>query len=123
MTEQKSILIVDDENDILSSMQILLEGEGYFVLTAFSGEDALEKIGHHHIDLVITDVRMPGMDGFKLIEEIKKRTPDTKIMVMTGHANVIDAKALSFRLGASDFLSKPFEDILVFVQRIRTILS
>jgi len=105
---EKGILIVDDEKDIRQLLyQALTQMGGYRVEVAKDGEEALQKIENSKFDLVLTDMRMPKMDGLQLVKEISKKRPEIATVVMSGHGS-IDAALEAVRRGASDFLSKPF---------------
>ncbi|HHT9114415.1 MAG TPA: HD domain-containing phosphohydrolase [Candidatus Wunengus sp. YC65] len=91
-----TILIVDDEENILKSLERLLEDEGYKMFFANSGDNGLEIIKREDIQMVISDHRMPGMDGIKFLSEIKKILPDTMRIMLTGYADVdIAVKAIN----------------------------
>lgn len=105
---QKGILIVDDEKEIRQLLsQALTQMGGYRVEVAENGEEALAKVEKNNFDLVLTDMRMPKMDGLQLVNELSKRHPEIATVVMSGHGS-IDAALEAVRRGASDFLSKPF---------------
>jgi len=101
------ILVVDDEEIICQQLQRLYGYSGYAVQTADSAEAALQRLEKKDIDLVVTDVRLPGMSGVDLTMEIKKSYPDVPVIVMTGHA-AIDCAVEVLKNGASDFIVKPF---------------
>jgi len=105
-----SILVVDDEPIILKSMDAMLRAEGYTVALARSAEEAVDKIGAQPFDLVLTDVAMPGMSGIDLIKQVRARTPDTVMIMITGYGNIEDA-VTCIKLGAYDYLTKPLNDI------------
>ena len=107
----KNILLVDDNHLVVKSLHKLLEGEGYIVATAESGQAALDIISHKTFDLIITDIRMPGINGVETVEKIKQLTKDKKeipIIFITGYT---DSKAFeeAKKLKASDFIYKPFD--------------
>jgi signal transduction histidine kinase/CheY-like chemotaxis protein len=102
------ILVVDDEVIVTSLIRDALEDEGYEIETASSGESALELVNQHHFDLVISDIRMPRMDGIELIKRIREHLPNISIIFMTGYANLQSAKN-AIKQGASDYIMKPFE--------------
>jgi CheY-like chemotaxis protein len=110
MTLKRDILIVDDESDVLDFLKSGLHTykDRLNVHTASSGEEALRIIDELQIALVITDIRMPGMDGFELILNVRKRNPDTRFIVMTGYGSD-EALAKCEKYKAIDYLSKPFE--------------
>lgn len=82
---EKKILLIDDEQTILDTYSALLEEKGYLVVTANCGENGLEECFAQPFDLVITDLTMPGIDGFALIQEIKENFPETPVIVFSGH--------------------------------------
>lgn len=109
------ILIVDDEEHICGALKLLLEIEGYEVLTASDGLSALEIVADQKIDLVITDVRMPGMDGMQLLKKIHQQYPMIPVIVMTAYANLKDG-IQAMKDGAYHYLMKPFENDEVKLQ-------
>mgnify|MGYP001256233711 CR=1 FL=1 len=112
------ILLADDEEATLSNLHGILEDEGYKVDTALNGTLALEHLGQIHCDLVVADIRMPGLSGIGLLRRIKETYPNVEVVLMTGYASV-DLTIEALRLGAYDFLEKPFnnEHILDVVKR------
>ena len=103
---QPSILVVDDERSIRDTLALILEGEGYRVRTAGSAEDGLAVLEIQRADLVVLDVRLPGMDGLSALREIKSRDNQTDVIMISGHATLSEAVEAT-RLGAFDFLQKP----------------
>src|SRR5215208_1634980 len=103
-----SILVVDDEGNIRRSLRSILEGEGFGVLDADTGEKALEMLAAEPIDLSLFDIRLPGMDGLTLLDKARELWRDLPVVVMSGHAELSDAVD-AMRRGACDFLEKPFE--------------
>jgi two-component system nitrogen regulation response regulator NtrX len=101
-----SILIVDDEPSILQSLGGLLSDEGFDVLTASNGYEALKVIGLESPDLVLLDIWMPGIDGIETLKEIKKENPFIPVIIITGHGT-IEAAVKATKLGAFDFIEKP----------------
>ncbi len=101
-----NLLLVDDEERFLSTTKKLLEKKGYRVETATSGLEALEKLKHHHIQVVILDVKMPGMDGLTTLKRIKKDFPLIEVIMLTGHGTVTSAVE-GVKMGAADYLMKP----------------
>ncbi len=102
------LLVVDDEIGMRQFLEIMLSKDGYKVDTASSGEEGFEKYRKHEPDLVITDVKMPGMSGLDLIREIRSINPDASIIALTAYASADDA-ARAVREGAYDYISKPFQ--------------
>ncbi|MBF0450842.1 MAG: response regulator [Candidatus Magnetomorum sp.] len=104
-----SILIVDDEQDIRDVLNISLSDLGYHVLTAESGEKALEIIDQFNPAIVLTDIKMPGMSGIDLLKAIKRRASDTEVIMITGHGDM-ELAIQSLKLNATDFITKPIND-------------
>ncbi len=101
------ILLVDDEVQFVETMQKRLVKKGLKVAAALSGSEALDVLGkHRNIDVVILDVKMPGMDGLETLQEIKKRLPLVEVIMLTGHATV-ESAVQGMKLGAYDYLMKP----------------
>ena len=101
-----SILVVDDEENIKQLLRDILEDEGYFVEVASSLQETKEKLREKDFDIIFLDVWLPDGEGTEIIESIKKNSPHTKVIMISGHANIpIAVKAL--KLGAYDFLEKP----------------
>ncbi|UCG62893.1 MAG: response regulator [Candidatus Zixiibacteriota bacterium] len=103
-----NILVVDDEEVVLSLVRDALEDDGFTVFTACDGARALELIDENRFDLVITDIRMPGMDGIELVKRIRDIVSGVEVVFTTGYANLNSAKE-ALRQGASDYILKPFE--------------
>ncbi len=105
------VLLVDDEKRFRASTEKILVRRGFEVVTAGTGEEALERLVEHP-DVVILDIRMPGMDGLTALREVKRRAPDVPVIMLSGHANE-DAARIALEQGAFDFLAKPCDiDIL-----------
>ena len=114
----ESILIVDDEKNYLLVLRAVLEEEGYEVLTALGGTEALEAQETSDLDLVVTDMKMPGMDGIELLERIKARDPDLPVIMMTAHGTV-DKAVEAMQKGAYSYLLKPFDNerLIIYVKK------
>ncbi len=112
------ILIVDDEKNYLVVLDALLGEAGYDVLTAQNGATALSILAEDEVDLMVTDMRMPGMSGLELIGELRARHPDTQVIVMTAYGTVENAVE-AMKLGAVDYIMKPFEnqELLLTVEK------
>ncbi len=102
-----TILIVDDEKSMRDFLKILLVKEGYEVIVAADGELALAALSDNQIDLVISDIRMPGISGLELLEKIKDQNEDTPVIMITAFASPNDA-VQAMKNGAYDYISKPF---------------
>jgi DNA-binding response OmpR family regulator len=117
MGEQPTILLIEDEVGLLHNLQILLQSEGYRVVTAANGEEGLQKAEEQTIDLVLTDLVMPKMDGFQVMVYLQDRCPDTVVVAITAYAST-ESAIQALRRGAYDYLAKPFEvDLLQIVIR------
>ena len=102
-----NILLVDDEKPFVATMTKRLEHRGAHVHQAYDGQTALEALGRHaQIEVVILDVKMPGMDGITVLQEIKQRHPLVEVVMLTGHATV-ESAIEGMKLGANDYLMKP----------------
>ncbi|MBT3386423.1 MAG: response regulator [Desulfobacula sp.] len=110
-TDRSTILVVDDQPDIVELISQILETEGYHILIAFTGEQALEELEKNPCDIVITDIRMPGMGGITLLREIKQSDPDVEVIIMTGFGSLEHAVRTIRDDGAFDYLTKPFNDL------------
>ena len=104
----KTILIVDDEKNIVSGLEEAFTLESYNVLTAYDGKEAWDKVNTNNVDLVITDLRMPMMNGNELVEKISSSYPTLPVIVLTGHGT-IETAVESMRRGAVDFFTKPVD--------------
>jgi len=108
---KEKILIVDDDQDVLDTLKFALKLEGYEVMSAANGHDALNTLHASVIDLVITDIKMPMMNGVELIRRIRESDDGIEIIALTGHATVETAIDVLKNGGAFDFLRKPLEDV------------
>ena len=119
MSPQSKILIIDDELIVRTSCRRVLEPEGYEIAVAEHGQEGLEKLENEGpFDLVLTDLKMPGMDGIEVLAEIKKRWPDMTVLIVTGY-QTIETAVKSIKLGAFDYVNKPFtpDDLTEVVAR------
>ena len=105
----ETILIVDDEKNYLVVLSTFLSGEGYETLTASTAQQALEIAETADLDLVLTDMKMPTMDGIELLKRIKEKTPDLPVVMMTAYGTVEKAVG-AMQLGAFNFIQKPFQN-------------
>ncbi|MBN1297011.1 sigma-54-dependent Fis family transcriptional regulator, partial [bacterium] len=103
---QRTILVVDDEGGIRRSMRMILEYSGYSVSEAQDGPTALASARKHRPDLVLLDIKMPGMDGLEVLENLHQDYPGLPVIILSGHGSV-DTAVKATRLGAYDFLEKP----------------
>jgi len=102
------VLLVDDEVPFVETMTKRLSKRELMVVPAYSGQEALEKLEKNGVDVVILDVKMPGMDGIETLREIKRTHPLVEVIMLTGHATV-ETAVEGMRLGAYDYLMKPCE--------------
>ena len=114
----ETILIVDDEKNYPPILSAVLEDAGFETLSAYSGREALATIEASDVDLVLTDMKMPGMDGIELLELIKKKDPELPVIVMTAHGSVEKAVE-AMQKGAYSYLLKPFdnEQLILYVNK------
>lgn len=103
-----TILLVDDEVEFLETLIKRLKKRQVKVLGVNSGEEALDWLAKHSADVIVLDVRMPGMDGIQTLRKIKKMNPLIEIIMLTGHANLEVARE-GIELGAFDYLMKPID--------------
>ena len=114
------VLIVDDEKDFVEMFSLRLKEQGEKVSTAHSGKEALKLLETVVIDVVILDIRMPGMDGIDTLKQIKKLHPIVEVILLTGHGST-ETAVEGMKLGAFDYLMKPadFEDIKIKIDNAR----
>ena len=105
----ETILIVDDEEDLCEVLGLSLSDLGYKVFTAKDGEDALRVFKEVKPSIVLTDIRMPSMDGIELLEKVKQEDSDTEVIMITGHGD-INLAIQSLKHEATDFITKPIND-------------
>ena len=115
--ENARILLVDDETDFTDTMSQLLQTRGYRVTAVNGGESAIKALGQGRYDVMVLDLKMPGMDGMATLKEAKKLELFTETLILTGHATV-DTALEAIKLGAYDYLTKPC-DIDELVQKIQ----
>ncbi len=112
-----NLLIIDDEERFLLTTKKLLEKKGIHTLTAVSGTAGVEILESNPVDVVVLDVKMPGMSGMGVLKKIKKEYPDIEVIMLTGHATVQSAVG-GIKYGAFDYLMKPC-DIDVLAEKVR----
>ena len=119
----ETILIVDDEPNIIVPLQFLMEQNGYRVLVAQSGEEAIESIIQYRPDLVLLDIMLPGIDGYEVCEIIRLNPEwkHTKVIFLTAKGRDMD-KAKGMVLGADAFVTKPFSNADV-IRKVKTLLE
>ena len=104
--EKMKILLVDDEERLLSTTKKLFEKIGIEALTATSGREALNILSDSAVDVIFLDIKMPGMDGMETLQRIKKDHPLAEVIILTGHATM-ETAVEGLKLGALDYLIKP----------------
>src|ERR1700704_6462058 len=119
MKDKSSIALVDDERNILPSLAMALEAEGYKVRTYSDGAAALEALSEQPADLAILDVKMPRMDGMELLRRLRQMT-DMPMIFLTSKDEEID-ELFGLKMGADDYITKPFSQRLV-LERVKTVL-
>lgn len=112
----KTILIVDDEETIRSTLALVLEEEGFHCLLAKDAETALQIIEENPIDLLITDLCLPHVDGLQLLKLFKQRSPEIRVIVITNYSDTETAEH-ALNLGAAEYLLKPL-DLNELIQRV-----
>ena len=115
-----TILVVDDDKNILQVLEARLASAGYATLTARSAEEAVETLTRHNVDLVVSDVKMPGMGGVGLLNEVLAQWPQVPVILLTAYGSIPDAVS-TIRTGAADYLTKPFDGHQL-LQKISTLL-
>jgi len=103
------VLLIDDEETNVRVLAISLRSDGYEVVTAYSGEEGLAVFNRESPEIVVTDIKMPGMDGIEVLKKIKDRSSETEVIIITGHGD-IDNAIEALKHGASDFINKPVRD-------------
>jgi DNA-binding NtrC family response regulator len=104
--ETLKLMLVDDEKRYLQTTAKLMKKKGIEVVTAQSGEQALDLLGTYDVHVVILDIKMPGMDGFKTLRAIKTLYPQVEVIMLTGHATM-DSAIEGLQFGAFDYVMKP----------------
>src|SRR5262245_21419716 len=102
------VLVVDDDAPLGAVLVSLLVQAGWSALHVLSATDAVDAIGGESFDVVLTDLRMPGTDGLELLRELKHKTPEIPVVMLTAHGTVARAVE-AMKAGAADFLTKPFD--------------
>ena len=114
-----SILIADDEESLRTTLGTELRNAGYEVTTVRDGDEAINAVSSRKFDLALLDIKMPKVDGIQVLKYIKMEAPETKVLMLTGYADLRHAME-SKKNGAEDFMSKPYEleDLLLTVRRL-----
>lgn len=103
-----NVLIIEDHERLREQLGYFYEQEGYKVATASSGEEGLDRLTEEKFALVVSDVKMPGIDGFQLARRVREKYPDTDVILITAFGNIKQAVE-AMKLGASDYITKPFQ--------------
>jgi len=114
------IALVDDDRNILTSVSMTLEAEGFEVETFNDGQSALDAFGHRMPDMAVLDIKMPRMDGMDLLQRLRRKASNLPVIFLTSKDDEID-EVLGLRMGADDYVKKPFSQRLL-VERIRALL-
>ena len=114
------VLLVDDEEDFVEMLSLRLQELGEKVSIAYSGQEGLDTLVNTAIDVVILDIKMPGMDGIETLREIKKQFPLVEVIMLTGHGST-ETAVEGMKLGAFDYLMKPadFSDLSEKLEKAR----
>ena len=105
----RHVLVCDDEKDIVAALKIYLEAEGYHVLTAFNGREALDVFAREPVDLILLDIMMPGMDGITTMSRLREQS-NVPVIFLTAKSEGTD-KVLGLNVGADDYITKPFNPV------------
>jgi len=118
VTDMETVLIVDDEKNYPLILAAVLEEEGFETMTANSGHEAIEILKNSDVDLVLTDMKMPGMDGIELLENVKAKDPELPVIMMTAYGTVEKAVE-AMQKGAYNYIMKPFENdsLVIYVKK------
>lgn len=116
--ETKKILIIEDEKPLAHALELKLSHEGYEVIATASGEEGIALLSEKKFDLILTDLIIPGVDGFKILETIKEKKIKTQVMVMT-NLNQEEDKQKVFDLGATDYFVKSNSPLSSIVENIK----
>jgi signal transduction histidine kinase len=122
--KMEKLLLIDDERPILETLGISISSEGYEVFTAENGKEGMEIFDREDIKLVLTDIKMPVMDGIELLKKVKESGKEAEVIVITGHGDM-DSAIASLRHGASDFITKPVRDeaLMLAIERAKQKIS
>jgi len=115
-----SILVVEDEDSIREFIVINLKREGFNVIEAATGEEALNMIRVHIVDLIILDIMLPGIDGYEVCKKVQEERPGTAIIMLTARGQDTD-KVVGLELGADDYVVKPFNPVEL-TARVKAVL-
>ena len=113
------VLIVDDDQSSLNMLEEFLEEEGFGVVTASDGVEAIEKIREEDLDIILTDLKMPGVDGIEVLKTAKKVDANLHVVIVTGYAS-LETALQAIKEGAYDYITKPFrlEEVLIVLKNV-----
>ncbi|PIV21860.1 MAG: hypothetical protein COS40_06710 [Deltaproteobacteria bacterium CG03_land_8_20_14_0_80_45_14] len=119
MVDETRIMVIDDEPLMRITVQDALAADGYKVTTAETAEKGLTLLRENPADILITDLKLPDMDGIQVLEEVKTMNPDTQVIMITAYGS-IDSAVTAMKAGASDYLTKPFamDELLLIIKRL-----
>jgi DNA-binding NtrC family response regulator len=117
--EEKRVLIVDDDRDIVKIVQTMLEDRGWGISAAYSGTEALDKVASQKPDVILLDIMMPEMNGIEVLKRIRKLDANARIIMITAFGDV-ESYLDSMELGAFEYINKPFEteELLELIERV-----
>ena len=121
LDRQRTVLVVDDDRHILEVLEARLSAAGFRVLTSLAAQDALQRLESERVELLITDIRMPGMGGMELLREARKKSPHLPVILLTAYGTIPDA-VHAIKEGAVEYLTKPF-DGKALLQKVTEILK
>ena len=119
MNQKITILIVDDNDELQCSLSSMLSEEGYDILLASDGAQAIARLKEVSVQLIILDLKMPKFDGWSVLAFVKQQFPKIRVVIVTGYGNIANALRAK-KMGADDFLEKPYdvEEILYTIDRV-----
>ena len=117
---KNNVFLIDDDKNILTSVSMLLESEGYKVKTFSDGESGLKAILENHPDIAVVDIKMPRLDGIELLKKLR-RTSNMPVILLTSKDTEID-ELLGLKIGADDYITKPFSQ-KILIERIRILIK
>ncbi|MBN2055131.1 response regulator, partial [bacterium] len=103
-----AILIVEDETNMRRILEAILRREGYDTFIAVNGLEAIRELERHYVSAILSDLKMPGMDGLELLREVNLAYPEIPVVIITAHGS-IETAVNAMKMGAFDFITKPFE--------------
>lgn len=122
MNHSPTILVVDDEKEACSGLAVLLQDEGYRILTAYNGKSGIDLAREHAPEMALVDQKMPVMDGLEFLKEARQSLPEMGVVMMTAYGRV-ESAVEALKLGAADYLVKPinFEELLLIIRRVLSV--